>query len=152
MYRPDQPDIIARKLADLPLGLYAARTYLERTGRPQSLRELMQHEFIGMDRSDLMLKGMQGLGVEVTRDFFPIRTDDQPLMWELVRFGCGVGAGQRGIGDADPLVERLLPDAAIPLPALPLWIAAPEALRTTPRIRRVWDHLCAAFSSQVSAI
>ena len=38
------------------------------------------------------------------------------------------------------------PTVDLPLPPLPLWIAAPEALRTTPRIRRVWDMLVAEFS------
>jgi DNA-binding transcriptional LysR family regulator len=36
MYRPTQLDLVAQKLADLPLGLYAARSYLDRHGRPTS--------------------------------------------------------------------------------------------------------------------
>ena len=49
------------------------------------------------------------------------------------------------VGDADPLVERVAPFIA--LPSLPVWLTAPEALRQTPRIRRVFDHLTAAFKA-----
>ena len=37
------------------------------------------------------------------------------------------------------LVERVVPD--LPLPLLPVWLTAHEAMRRTPRIRRVWDML-----------
>lgn len=34
MYRPTQNDLIAKKVADLPIGIYASRKYLERNGTP----------------------------------------------------------------------------------------------------------------------
>jgi hypothetical protein len=33
----------------------------------------------------------------------------------------------------------------VPLPPLPVWLTAVPALRATPRIRRVYDHLATAF-------
>ena len=36
MVEPAQQDLIARKIADLPLTACAAKSYLERRGRPQS--------------------------------------------------------------------------------------------------------------------
>jgi DNA-binding transcriptional LysR family regulator len=47
------------------------------------------------------------------------------------------------IGDADPLVERLPID--LPLPPLPVWLAAPEVLRSNPRIKRIFDLLADAL-------
>ncbi|MFP4571239.1 MAG: LysR family transcriptional regulator, partial [Rhodosalinus sp.] len=58
---------------------------------------------------------------------------------ELVRAGCGIGFGQLAVGRADPLLEELLPRSG--LPTLPLWLAAPEAMRRTPRITYVWERL-----------
>lgn len=144
MYRPEQLDIIARHLTDLPIGLYAARSYLDRRGRPQSTDDLMTHDFVGFDRDERIVKLMRSMGFPVTRDFFPIRCDDQTAHWELVRAGCGISGSQTHVGDADPLVERLLPDLA--LPPMPLWLASPQALRTNPRIRRVWDFLAQALA------
>lgn len=143
MHPPQQDDLIARRLPDLPLGLCAARSFLDRVGRPADFAAALEMGVIGLDRSDLMLRAMRGMGVAASRETFPVRTDDQPLGWHLIRAGCGIGVAQMALIDADPEVEHLLPDLA--LPRLPLWIVAPDALRTTPRIRRVWEALVAAF-------
>lgn len=145
MYRPTQLDVITTHVADLPIALYAARTYLDRVGRPASEADLMRLDFIGFDRSDLILRTMRSLGHAMKREDFPLRCDDQIIYWNLVRAGCGVGAMQRLIGDDDPLVERLA--AAPAMPPLPVWLTAAEALRQTPRIRRVFDHLAGAFKT-----
>lgn len=145
MYRPTQLDVITRHVADQEIGLYAAREYLNRVGRPQSMNEAMALDFVGLDKNDLIIRGMNELGLNVDRDFFPVRCDDQGAHWHLVRAGCGVGATQRVIGDAESLVERILLD--INLPALPVWLTAPDALRSNTRIRRVWDLLAEALAA-----
>jgi DNA-binding transcriptional LysR family regulator len=145
MYRPTQLDLITRHLVDLPLGLYAAKTYLDRVGRPATPDAVLALDIIGFDRSDVMLRMLNGLGITRTRGDFPVRCDDQVVYWNLVRAGCGVGGMQCLVADADPLVERVAPFIA--LPSLPVWLTAPEALRQTPRIRRVFDHLTAAFKA-----
>ncbi|HHL22817.1 MAG TPA: LysR family transcriptional regulator [Aliiroseovarius sp.] len=139
MFRPRQPDVITRHVAEIPLGLYAARSYLDRAGRPQTREELLRLDFVGYDRNETIITEMRRLGLEVDRGFFPLRCDDQAAHWQLVRAGCGVGGMQTVIGDADPLTERLMPD--LPLGRIPLWLAAPSALRNSARIRRVWDML-----------
>lgn len=144
MYRPTQLDLITKHLIDLPLGLYAAKTYLIRVGRPTTPDEVLARDLIGFDRSDQMLRMLQGLGISRTRNDFPLRCDDQVVYWNLVRAGCGIGGMQCLVGDADPLVERIATFVA--LPSLPVWLTAPEALRQTPRIRRVFDYLVEAFS------
>ena len=141
MFRPESGDLTVQKLADLPLGLYAARTYLDRHGRPESLKDLLRLDFVGFDRSDLLLRAMAQNGIEVARDFFPLRCDDQLVHWALVRAGCGVGGMQTGIAEADPGVERIARFAH--LPPLPIWLAVPEALRHVPRIDRVRRALAA---------
>lgn len=143
MYRPVQDQVVTRHLTDLPMAMYAAKSYLDRRGQPQGIADLLAHDIIGMDRSDLILRMMARLGLHARREDFPIRCDDQVTYWELVRAGCGIGGGQCSYGDADTLVERVA--EFIPLPSLPVWLTAPEALRQNPRIRRVMDHLAAEF-------
>ena len=143
MYRPTQLDLITRHLVDLPLGLYGAKTYLDRVGRPTTPEAVLALDLIGFDRSDVMLQMLHGLGIPRVREDFPLRCDDQVVYWNLVRAGCGIGGMQCLVGNADPLVERVAP--FITLPVLPVWLTAPEALRQTPRIRRVFDHLAQAF-------
>ncbi|WP_309663711.1 LysR family transcriptional regulator [Tabrizicola sp.] len=144
MYRPTQLDLVARHLTDLPLGLYGAKTYLGRAGTPTTIDALMQLDFIGLDRSDQIIKVMAALGFPVTRSFFPLRCDDPLAYIELIRAGCGIGAMLRRIGDPDPALERI--DGLITLPSLPVWLTAAPTLRQSPRLRRVWDALAAAFA------
>ena len=143
MYRPTQPDLVARHIGDLPLGLYAARTYLDRQGRPARPEDLMQLDFIGQDRMDQIIRVMAMLGMDVARSFFPVRCDDPLTYVELVRAGCGLGGILRAIGDADPVLERI--DVIPDLPSLPVWLTAAPGLRQSPRLRRVWDVLATAF-------
>ena len=138
MYRPAQLDLVARHLGNIPLAPYAAKSYL--AGRPRPTADtITDHDWIGHDASTQIIEGFRAAGAEVTRDFFGTRCDDHRTYWALVRAGCGIGFAQTPIGDADPAVERL--DLDFPLPTLPLWLVAPEAMRRTPRIRRVWQAL-----------
>lgn len=139
MFRPTQLDIVARKIADQPISLYAAHNILDRWGQPETLEELTGLPFVGFDRSDMILQQMRDMGLRINRHFFGVRCDQQAIYWELVRAGCGVGAMQTVIGDADEKVQRLgfQPD----LPTLPIWLAAHEALHKTPRVKRVWTIL-----------
>lgn len=139
MYRPTQLDIVARQVASADLGVFAARSYLDRAGRPGDPGELLDHDLVGYDRNDLILREMRDRGWPVTRESFAVRCDNQATYWELVRSGCGIGFSQRGVALGDPAVEEL--DFGLDIPALPVWLAAHEAMRSTPRIGRVWDLL-----------
>ncbi|MEO0939457.1 MAG: LysR family transcriptional regulator [Pseudomonadota bacterium] len=143
MFRPTQLDVIARHVGDQPLALYAATALLDRLGRPSTLEEVSALPFVGFDRSDMILRAMRGLGLEVDRHFFGVRCDDQAAFWRLVCAGCGVGAMQERIGAAEPLVERL--DVDVDLPPLPVWLAAQEDVRRVPRVARVWAALVEGF-------
>lgn len=139
MYRPTQLDVVARHVTSLRLGIFAARTYLERAGRPRNAEDILNHDLVGYDSNDLILRAMRDKGWPVTRERFAIRCDNQAAYWELVRAGCGIGFSQAGVADGDPLVEEL--DFGIRIDPLPVWLAAHQAMRQTPRIRRVWDLL-----------
>ncbi len=147
MHRSEQLDIVTRHLGEMELGLFAAKSYIARRGRPKTFAEFFDHDLVGYDRSDLILRGMRDMGVEAQRDWFATRTDHHGVYWELVRAGCGIGFAQCNVGDTDPAVERILPE--IPMPTLPLWLAAHEAVRNTPRLRRVWDALAEGLASRL---
>lgn len=148
MYRSEQLDIVTKHLGELELGLYATRGYLDRVGRPGTAAEMWQRDLVGLDRSDMMIRAMRGMGLPATRDWFATRCDDFVTGFELVRAGCGIGVAQCILADREPGLERILPDMR--LPPLPLYLAAPEAMRRTPRIRRVWELLDEGLKPLVS--
>ncbi|MGI3170278.1 LysR family transcriptional regulator [Pseudooceanicola sp. C21-150M6] len=139
MYRSEQLDIVTRRLGALEIGAFAAKSYLDRRGRPQSMQDLAGHDLIGFDTSDLILRGMRGAGLTLTREDFAIRCDDQVTYWQLLRSGCGIGFGQRAVAASEPLVEPILPD--VPVPPLDVWLAAHEAMRRNPRVALAWSVL-----------
>jgi DNA-binding transcriptional LysR family regulator len=143
MYRPTQLDLVAVHLGDLELGVFAARSYVERRGMPREPSELLEHDVVGFDREPAILEGFARAGLPVERDFFKVRCDHQAAHWELVRAGCGLGFGQLAVGRDDPLLVEI--PLAIALPRLPVWLTAHDAMRHTPRVARVWELLAAGL-------
>ena len=148
MYRPEQLDVVTRHLGDVGMGIFAARSYAARRGLPDTVDGLREHDLIGYDRSELILRGMRAAGFAVTRSDFALRCDDQTVYWELVRAGCGIGFGQRVVARSDPGIIEI--DLGIAIPPLPIWLAAHDGLRHTPRVRLVWDFLADALAEVVT--
>ncbi|UWR21588.1 LysR family transcriptional regulator [Sulfitobacter sp. S190] len=145
MYRPTQSDLIARKVAELPLGVFAARSYIARRGLPEHIGDLHRHDVIGYDRSTLIIDGMARMGMKVERSFFAFRSDDQVACWNMIRAGCGIGFGQVAIGRDDPDLVQIQP--TLDIGSLPVWLAAHAELRSSPRVRRSFDALAEAFKA-----
>ena len=76
MFRPGQLDLVTRYLGDMPLGIYAAKSYLDRRGTPRQAADLTQHDVLGYDRSTLIEDGFRQMGFAVDRGFFKLRVDD----------------------------------------------------------------------------
>lgn len=144
MVRPAQDMLVARKLADWPLGMFAHRGYIERKGMPT--RDTMaQHDWLGYDRSDQLLRGFAAAGFQVSPEFFALRCDHQIVLWEALRAGLGIGVGLQSLAARDPDLVRVLPEVKIP--ALPLWLTAHRELRDTPRLRLVFDAIAKAWGA-----
>uniref|UniRef100_UPI003B52ED9D LysR family transcriptional regulator n=1 Tax=Roseovarius indicus TaxID=540747 RepID=UPI003B52ED9D len=139
MYRPKQLELVGRHLGDIRLGIFASRAYLDRAGRPETVRDLFDHPIIGYDRNEEIIRELQARGFPATREWFAFRCDSHTVNWELVRAGCGIGFGQAGVAEADPEIEEIPID--VNLPVLPVWLATHQALRHSPRIALVWDAL-----------
>ncbi|MEP9399077.1 LysR family transcriptional regulator [Mesorhizobium sp. KR2-14] len=143
MVEPTQNELLARKVADLPLCACAAKSYLARRGTPKNAYDLVGHDLVGYDRGDEIIKGFAALGVKLDRHAFRFRTDNQIVLWEAIRMGNGIGFAQESLVRADPLVEAILPD--LQLPVLPMWLAMHRDVRSSLRIRRVADFLFVAL-------
>ncbi|AZO27466.1 MULTISPECIES: LysR family transcriptional regulator [Mesorhizobium] len=139
MVRPAQNELVARKVTDIALCLCAAKSYLDRRGRPEKPADLADHALVGFDRSDEIIRGFTAFGIPIGRSHFRFRTDNQIVLWEAVRAGNGIGIGQEPLANSDPELEKLLPE--VPLPVLPVWLAMHRDVRTSMRIRRVADFL-----------
>ncbi len=143
MVRPDQGSLMGKRVGQVAIGAYAHRDYLRRRGTPRQVTDLAQHELIGFDRAGDIVRGMAGMGHAMTRDQFALRTDDLNAHEALVRAGLGIGFLARYVARRHADLVPLLP--ALPIPPLPMWLVVHREIRSSPRIRAVWDVLSAAL-------
>ena len=139
MVQPDQATLVARRIGKVEMGIYAHRDYLRRKGTPRQPQELLNHELVGFDKDDSILRGFAEFGFPGTREAFAMRTDDLMAYWEAVRVGLGVGFVANFMARTDRDLLPLLP--MLRLPSLPVWLAVHRDIRTSRRIRQVYDFL-----------
>lgn len=139
MVRPSGDDLIATRVGDMPMGAFAAPAYRDRCGLPDGTADaFFRHRLVGYDRSALIVDAMRAGGLDVSRDTFAVRTDDQVVYAALVRAGAGIGF----LPAAHPASHALVPvPLPIPAPRLPVWLVAHRDLRTNPAVRFVHDRL-----------
>ena len=142
MVRPDQGSLITRHIADSTVGAYAHEDYLRRRGVPLTPADLLQHDLIGFDQGDLIIRRFQEIGLSIARDGFVIRSDDHLVLWEALRAGLGIGFAGVWLGDKEAGVQRVLPGLAL---AMPIWLTVHREIRSSARIRAVYNFLAQAI-------
>lgn len=143
--RPEQPDLIAKRLPDFAASLYASTAWLDRHGRPRTGQDLKNAPLIGYTSPGTMFADLQARGVPMTERNVRFATDSTVVAWEMVKKGLGIGVNMREVAAVTPGVEQVLPDfPAIPVP---IWIVTHRELHTSRRIRLVFDLLAEAFST-----
>jgi DNA-binding transcriptional LysR family regulator len=143
--RPEQPDLIAKFLRNIGMRLYASSDYLDRIGRPRSPRDLADAVFIGFDQSDRLPARLNQIGLPLTKDNFRLTSENGAVAWELVKHGLGIGIMAEEVAARVPDVECVLPDLD-PIP-VPVWLVTHRELRTSRRIRLVYDVLAECLRS-----
>jgi DNA-binding transcriptional LysR family regulator len=138
-FRTSQPDLVARKIRDARAHLYASPEYLERIGGVSSKEDLGRAELFAFDRTQVMIDGMAAMGLEVGRRQFPIVSENHLVQWELCKRGVGMCFMMAEVGDAEPRVQRVLPEV-VQLP-IPIWLVCHRELRTSRRIRLVFERI-----------
>ncbi|MCD8522606.1 MAG: LysR family transcriptional regulator [Saccharospirillaceae bacterium] len=148
-FRPEQPDLIARKLADEPIWLYGSHEYLKTFGPVQDNNHTIGHDLqiIGFERNDRLMNILNQHGWQLTPKHFAIVTTFQMLQWQLVKQGNGLGFFPQQIGDAEPAFRRAFSERGSPL-TVPLWLVCHRELRTNPRVKRVFDLLAEMLAEE----
>lgn len=144
--RPSDPELIARKIRDDEARLYAAPRYLQCIGPIHGPEDLSQADFMGFDESSALREALSAAGLTLTRDNFTVLSGSHLVQWECVKQGVGIGLMPAAIGDAEPAVRQVLPD--LPPIRFPVWLTAHRELRTSRRIRLVFDLLAEALSGE----
>lgn len=144
---PDEGRLIARKLTNYTLGLYAARSYLERAGRPSSLDDLKRHVRVGYVE-DLLFSSSLNFARELVRDWrSDIEISSAIGQTEAVRAGAGIGILHTFIARRDDSLVPLLPEHSI---TRSYWTVVHEDLSAIRRVSVVADFIAAEVSRERS--
>lgn len=131
---PSQAALVARRIGEVPVGLFAHRAYVAARGLPETKAELAGHALIG--RAEHAEQARTVLRFEPR---FGFRCDSDLGLLAALRAGLGVGYCQVGVGRRDPDLVPVLP--GLVLAHIGIWLAMHEDLRATRRVRALFDHL-----------
>jgi len=142
---PEEGRLITRKLTDYTLGLYAAKSYVERAGTPTSLEELKTHVQVGYVE-DLLFTQSLNFAKEVIRDWrADIEISSAIGQTEAVRSGAGIGILHTFIARRDESLVPVLPDYTI---TRSYWTVVHEDLRAIRRVAAVSDFIAAEVQKE----
>nr|WP_283808347.1 LysR substrate-binding domain-containing protein [Lujinxingia litoralis] len=136
-FRPTDTKLVARKIRDERVHLYATPAYLECLGNPTTLGDLSRANYLGFNRAPDLREHLNSLGLTLTPLNFPVLTENHLMLWELVKQGAGNGLMMESVGDAEPGVQRVLSEIEPFL--MPKWFVSRREVQTSRRVRVVFD-------------
>jgi DNA-binding transcriptional LysR family regulator len=145
--RPTQHALVARRIGRVTLGLYAHKDYLAKFGTPNSIADIVAHRLIGFDRDDHSFRSVGPLPAEITRENFGFRCDSDLAQLAALRAGVGIGGCQANLAARTPELEPVLPKTI--QFSLEVWLAMHEDLKSTLRVRLLFDHLAIGLKAYV---
>ena len=149
--RPQGADLVARLIKEQCRAyLYASSGYLRRINNPASPQSLMeQGRIIGFDDTPALQNTLAGLGLQVPQDRLPVFVENQLVQWEMAKRGMGMCIMPEEVGEKEPGMERVLPGQLEGV-AYPTWLVSHRELRTSQRIRVVFDLLTGMLKHTLS--
>jgi DNA-binding transcriptional LysR family regulator len=147
-FRPDQDDLIARKVGDTEMGLFAHESYLARFGEPRGFTIPEGGVLTGFDREPMAIaEALRG-----ARPAAPLRfrwrSDYVLALQAAVECGAAVGMYFVDIAAERPGLRRVLAQQ-VGLKQ-EVWLCAHDELRRSRRMRLVWERLGDALEARFS--
>lgn len=145
--RPERGRLVARKLTDYSLGLYASPAYLAAHAAPAAPADLTRHRLVGYV-DDLIAAPALNYAAEFLREWrSAIEISSAIGQVEAVRAGAGIGVlhdylAREAVGRGD--LVRLMPELRA---VRSYWLAIHESLRDIARVRAAADFLSDAVRS-----
>lgn len=139
-FRPTQNDLIIKKLGIENIWLYGTQEYLTMLPKFSDISELTDIQIIGFDQSNTISEVLNKQGWLLSKNNFQVVTSFQPLQLALCKEGLGTIFFPEDLGDKDPDLVRAF-ESTGPAMQLPVWLVCHQELRTSLRVRRVFDFI-----------
>ena len=144
-FQPAEPELVARRLRTRDGGFYATADYLEQLD-VKGPSDLLRAEFLGWSRGPGWRESLNALlGIQLTPGNVSFVCSNHLVQWQMCKAGLGICVMMAEVGDLEPGVVRVLPDV---LPSVPvqMWLTSHREVKTSARVRLVFDRLVEAFS------
>ncbi|MGF1605549.1 MAG: LysR family transcriptional regulator [Rhodothalassiaceae bacterium] len=140
LFRPQQNSLIARRLSTVLYSFYAAEGFLARYGRPRTVADMANFDFVGWYEAQTAPYKRETSRAQLPApETTVVRTNSATTMIGAVREGVGIGRLPIVLAEGVEGLVRLFPDLVCA--ELDIWLVAHADLRTTARIRALWDHI-----------
>lgn len=138
--RPIEGRLVARKLIDYRLGLYASADYLEEYGQPQTAADLKHHSLVGYVE-ELIFSPSLDYAREVWKDWqSDIEVSSAIGQAEAVKGGAGIGILHDFVARQASGLVAVLPSLTI---SRAYWTVVHEDMREIKRIKVVSEFIAA---------
>jgi DNA-binding transcriptional LysR family regulator len=149
-FRPQQDDLIARKVGETEFGLFAHEDYIARFGEPTSFTPPEGAVLAGFDREPMPLAQVLRGPVPDSPLRFRWRSDSMMSLHAAVECGAAIGMYFVDIAAERPGLRRVLADR-VGLKQ-EVWLCAHNELRRSRRMRYVWDELGEALEARFGGV
>ena len=136
---PKDPELIARRIMTEKGGLFGTRDLVEQFGPVTCAADLARFPFVGFGTPLEYEPALNQYGIPVTSANFVTGSQNHIAHWELARRGIGLGANSVPVAKMFPDLVNVAPDHVVF--EFPVWLVAPQELKTSRRVRIVFDGL-----------
>ncbi len=147
MKRPTQEALVARKIGDIPIRLYAHESYINTFGVPKTAAEIGRHRAIGPDSLSNEMDITGNLDLGKLHSGMVLKSDSDLAQLALIRAGCGIGGIQVQLAARNPqLIPVLHNQFSIDME---MWLVTHEDMIGSRPVRLFFDHLARHLSAYV---
>ena len=148
--RPDQPDLIAKKLGSFSSYLAASKSYLKKYGTPESLEDLKDHYAIGYSQEMAQNNYTQKLYSHFHRENILFTSNSLNTTYEAIDKGLGVGIMPDIAATKYSDIQFLLTEKHHL--ELEVWLVTHAEIQHNARIRALYDYLAESLSRRLKNV
>ena len=137
--RPEQSNLIAKRVSEDPMRFYATDKYVDELGAPKLGKNTASHQFVSFGDFERVVRYLNPIGLELGRDNFRYTSNSQMVEWEIARNGRAIAIMTDRIATKFPEFRPVLTEGEAF--KMPVWLVAHRELQTSRRIRLVFDLL-----------
>jgi len=147
--RPEQGELVCRRVGRLPMGAWASAEYVAEHGEP-TLEDLAQHRFIDGFTTRGFTLALEAMGHRVADAQVAIRTDSIQCQRRSAELGWGIAGLPDYLAGRTRGLVPVFTDAG-DVVGLDIWLVARPAMRQQQLLRIVFDALAEGLGTRFGA-